>query len=73
MLFVDRADAGGRLARWLGHLRGTDAVVLGLPRGGVPVAFEVARELQAPGTAPATSSWPRRRTGRARARCWSTC
>jgi putative phosphoribosyl transferase len=48
MLFVDRADAGRQLARRLLHLRGTDAVVLALPRGGVPVAFEVARELQAP-------------------------
>jgi putative phosphoribosyl transferase len=48
MLFVDRADAGRQLAQRLLHLRGTDAVVLALPRGGVPVAFEVARELQAP-------------------------
>ena len=48
MLFVDRADAGRQLARLLLHLRGTDAVVLALPRGGVPVAAEVARELRAP-------------------------
>jgi len=48
MLFVDRADAGRQLAQRLLHLRGTDAVVLALPRGGVPVAFEVARELRAP-------------------------
>ena len=48
MLFVDRADAGRQLAQRLRHLRCTDAVVLALPRGGVPVAFEVARELQAP-------------------------
>jgi len=48
MLFVDRADAGRQLAQRLLRLRGTGAVVLGLPRGGVPVAFEVARELQAP-------------------------
>ncbi|HYB15504.1 MAG TPA: phosphoribosyltransferase family protein [Streptosporangiaceae bacterium] len=48
MVFVDRADAGRHLARRLRHLRGTDAVVLGLPRGGVPVAFEVAQDLRAP-------------------------
>jgi putative phosphoribosyl transferase len=48
MLFVDRADAGRHLAQRLRHLRGADVVVLGLPRGGVPVAFEVAGELHAP-------------------------
>jgi putative phosphoribosyl transferase len=48
MLFVDRADAGRHLAQRLLHLRGTDVVVVALPRGGVPVAFEVARELPAP-------------------------
>ena len=48
MLFADRTDAGRRLAEKVTHLRGGDVVVLGLPRGGVPVAFEVARELQAP-------------------------
>src|SRR6266566_7393614 len=46
--FMDRTDAGQALARSLEHLRGTDVVVLGLPRGGVPVAFEVARALRAP-------------------------
>lgn len=45
MLFVDRTDAGRQLAGRLRHLRGTDVVVLGLPRGGVPVGFEVAEEL----------------------------
>ncbi|MFC4058214.1 phosphoribosyltransferase family protein [Planomonospora corallina] len=48
-MFVDRRDAGARLAERLrGHLTGADAVVVGLPRGGVPVAFEVARVLGAP-------------------------
>ncbi len=48
MLFLNRADAGRHLAQRLRHLRGTDVAVLGLPRGGVPVAFEVAEELRAP-------------------------
>ena len=48
MLFTDRADAGRRLARSLSQLRGTNVVVLALPRGGVPVASEVARALRAP-------------------------
>ncbi|MFD7440051.1 phosphoribosyltransferase family protein [Streptomyces sp. NPDC059909] len=48
MLFTDRVDAGRRLADVLRHLREEDPVVLGLPRGGVPVAFQVARELEAP-------------------------
>ena len=48
MLFLNRADAGRHLAQRLRHLRGTDVAMLGLPRGGVPVAFEVAEELRAP-------------------------
>lgn len=46
--FVDRVDAGRRLASRLQHLRGQDVVVLAIPRGGVPVASEVARTLGAP-------------------------
>ncbi len=47
--FTDRADAGRALAMALEEYRGrTDVIVLGLPRGGVPVAAEVARELGAP-------------------------
>jgi predicted phosphoribosyltransferase len=49
MRFADRADAGRVLARALAHYRDRAGVlVLGLPRGGVPVAFEVARGLRAP-------------------------
>src|SRR5688572_12106916 len=50
MIFRDRADAGKRLAERLRpRLQGGDVpVVLGLPRGGVPVAYEVARALPAP-------------------------
>jgi putative phosphoribosyl transferase len=47
-VFSDRVDAGKRLAGRLAHLRGDDVVVVGLPRGGVPVAAEVARALDAP-------------------------
>lgn len=48
MRFVDRVDAGRQLAGRLTHLRDENPVILGLPRGGVPVAFQVARGLGAP-------------------------
>jgi putative phosphoribosyl transferase len=48
MMFRDRTDAGRRLAEKLAHLKGNEPVVLALPRGGVPVGFEVARALDAP-------------------------
>jgi putative phosphoribosyl transferase len=47
-MFADRTDAGRRLAAALAHLRDEHPVVLALPRGGVPVGFEVAKALGAP-------------------------
>jgi len=45
--YRDRRHAGLELARYLADVKGQDVVVLALPRGGVPVAFEVARALDA--------------------------
>lgn len=45
--FADRAEAGKLLAYELRQYRGQKAVVLGIPRGGVVVAREIARELDA--------------------------
>ena len=48
-VFRDRSDAGRFLAdKLISYANRPDVVVLGLPRGGVPVAFEVAQRLQAP-------------------------
>jgi putative phosphoribosyl transferase len=48
-LFQDRTDAGRTLAKKLSHYADRkDIVVLGMPRGGVPVAFEVAQSLRVP-------------------------
>lgn len=48
MIFRNRSDAGQRLARELLRFRDEAPVVLALPRGGVPVAFEIALRLEAP-------------------------
>lgn len=48
MLFEDRMDAGQKLAQALAKYRNRHPVVLALPRGGVPVAAEVAKALDAP-------------------------
>jgi putative phosphoribosyl transferase len=47
-VFSDRTEAGRRLAERLEHLKDQQLVVLALPRGGVPVAYEVAKALEAP-------------------------
>ena len=47
MQFADRRDAGRQLAKKLSGIRWEEPVVVGLPRGGVPVAAEVARVLDA--------------------------
>lgn len=47
-MFLNRIDAGRQLGERLRHLRGQDVVVVGLPRGGVPVAAQVATALDAP-------------------------
>ncbi|HYM19262.1 MAG TPA: phosphoribosyltransferase [Micropepsaceae bacterium] len=46
--FTDRVEAGTKLGQALAHLKEENPVVLALPRGGVPVAFEVAKALNAP-------------------------
>lgn len=48
MQFADRHEAGRLLARQLLHLKDQHPVILALPRGGVPVGYEIARELAAP-------------------------
>ena len=48
MPFLNRADAGRRLAGVLTGVRDADAIVLGLPRGGIPVGYEIAQALGIP-------------------------
>lgn len=48
MIFKDRVDAGKQLTELLRPLKAKNPVVLGLPRGGVPVAYEVAKALKLP-------------------------
>ena len=48
MPFSDRADAGRRLAKALANYKAEQPVILALPRGGVPVAAEIATALEAP-------------------------
>jgi putative phosphoribosyl transferase len=47
-MFANRRSAGRELSQQLQHLGGEKPVVLALPRGGVPVGFEIARALDAP-------------------------
>ncbi|WP_434734287.1 phosphoribosyltransferase (plasmid) [Rhizobium sp. YTUHZ044] len=49
-MFKDRKDAGRALAAALLRYRGRDVVVVGLPRGGIPIAYEIASALDAPMT-----------------------
>ena len=48
MMFRDREDAGRQLAAVLMRFKDAHPVVMALPRGGVPVGFEIAEELEAP-------------------------
>ncbi|BAJ50644.1 phosphoribosyltransferase [Candidatus Caldarchaeum subterraneum] len=48
MLFVDRVDAGQKLGKYLKRLYQGTCVVLGIPRGGVVIGYEVAKELKCP-------------------------
>ncbi len=47
-LFRNRSEAGKLLAAKLENYRGTNSIILGIPRGGVPVAYEIAKELSLP-------------------------
>ena len=47
-MFQDRSEAGKLLAAKLMQYKDTPGVILAVPRGGVPVAYEIARELNLP-------------------------
>ncbi len=48
LLFKDRISAGEELAKLLEKYRGADVIVLGIPRGGVPIGYPIAKALNAP-------------------------
>ncbi len=48
ILFTDRLDAGRQLAKRLLSYRGQDCIVLGIPRGGVPIGYVIGKELDCP-------------------------
>jgi len=47
-VFIDRSDAGRVMAEMLEHFRGLNAIILAIPSGGLPVAEEIARQLELP-------------------------
>lgn len=48
MIFADRYDAGKRLADKLEPFRSQETIVMAIPRGGVPIGYEIAKKLKAP-------------------------
>jgi len=48
LIFADRREAGHQLAQRLLPYRGQDCIVLGIPRGGVPVGYEISQALDCP-------------------------
>ncbi len=48
MIFRDRREAGQKLAERLASYQGRDTIVLGIPRGGVPIGYEISRSLNCP-------------------------
>jgi len=60
MRFDSRTHGGRQLASKLSHLRGQDPLVVALPREGVPVGYEIARELDVLISRKPVSSWYKR-------------